>query len=130
MHEICMIRCNFTKKRTFEKQILPINFEDGGTQEWVKPFFVLADGLRLFAMRLPSLSQGMVCGDCGITFDIFTHVLAQVCFFLFFFLFISFTTIFLKQRKAFITKTLLLLQNIRIVYSSLVYRSMMGLFFF
>ena len=92
-------------------------------------FFVLADGLRLFAVRLPPLSWGMECGDCGITFDIFTHVLAQVCFVLVF-LFILFTTIFLKQRKAFIMMTLLLLQNIQIVYSSLVYRSTMGLFFF
>ena len=83
MHEICMNCCNFTKK-LLKSKILPINFEDGGTQECtVKPFFVLADGLRLFAMRLPSLSQGMECGDCGITFDIFTHVLAWVCVFFF-----------------------------------------------
>ena len=39
----------------------------------VKPCFVLAEGLRLFAVRLPSLSQGKVWGGCGITFDIFTH---------------------------------------------------------
>ena len=59
------------------------------------------------------------------------RILMICCIFLFWhgsvFL-ILFTTIFLKQRKAFITKTLLLLQNIWIVYSSLVYRSIMGLF--
>ena len=52
----------------------------------VKPFFVLANGLRLFAVRLPSLSRGMECGDCGITFDIlpmFWHGSAFVFFFLF-----------------------------------------------
>ena len=38
-------------------------------------------------MRLPSLSGGMECGDCGITFDIFTHVLARVCFFVVYFIY-------------------------------------------
>ena len=42
--------------------------------------FCLADGLGLFAMRLPSLSWRMECGDSGITFDIFTHV-SMVFFF-------------------------------------------------
>ena len=36
--------------------------------------FCLADGLGLFAVRFPSLSRRMECGDSGITFDIFTHV--------------------------------------------------------
>ena len=87
-----MNRCNFTKERTFEK----LNFEDGGTQEcMVKPFFVLADRLRLFAVRLPSLYLGMECGDCGITLDIFTHVLARVCFFFCFF-FVFFCLFYLQ----------------------------------
>ena len=42
--------------------------------------FCLANGLGLFAMRLPSLSQRMECGDSGITFDIFTHVFTGVVY--------------------------------------------------
>ena len=41
----------------------------------VKPYYILFERLGLFAMRLPSLSQGKGLLGCGITFDIFTHVL-------------------------------------------------------
>ena len=40
----------------------------------VKPYHILNEGFRTFAVRLPSLSRGEWTWDCGITFDIFTHV--------------------------------------------------------
>ena len=51
----------------------------------VKPCYILAERPRLFAVRLPSLSQGNGLLGCGITFDIFTHVLHRSFFFFFFF---------------------------------------------
>ena len=48
----------------------------------VKPYHILAERFGLFAMRLPSLSQGKNgIWDCDITFDIFTHVCTRVTFF-------------------------------------------------
>ena len=40
----------------------------------VKPCYVLADGLRLFCHEASLPFPGKSVGDCGITFDIFTHV--------------------------------------------------------
>ena len=41
----------------------------------VKLYYILFERLELFAIRLPSLSRGNELLGCGITFDIFTHVL-------------------------------------------------------
>ena len=47
----------------------------------VKPYHILAKRFGLFAVRLPSLSQGNGLLRCGITFGIFTHVLHGSRFF-------------------------------------------------
>ena len=40
----------------------------------VKPYHILAERFRLFAVRHPSLSRRKMDLGCGITLDIFTHV--------------------------------------------------------
>ena len=70
-------------------KILPIILKMGKQICTVKPCYILAKRLRLFAMRLPSLSWGNGLLGCGITFDIFTHVL-HGSFFLFLFCFFFF----------------------------------------
>ena len=47
----------------------------------VKLYYILAERFGLFAVRLPSLSGGNGLLGCGITFDIFTHVLHGLSFF-------------------------------------------------
>ena len=49
----------------------------------VKPCYILAKRLGLFAVRLPSLSWGNGLLGCGINFDIFTHVLHESSSFFF-----------------------------------------------
>ena len=87
LHEICMIRWKFAKNLNLK--ILLINLKMKKEMCTVKPYYIfsrkkcvrlsciifLAERFRLFAMRLPSLSRGNGLLGCGITFDIFTHVL-------------------------------------------------------
>ena len=49
----------------------------------VKLYHILAEIFGLFAVRYPSLSQGKwtFFWDCGMTFNIFTHVLHTSFFF-------------------------------------------------
>ena len=76
-----MSRWNFAKKGDLKSENFVCNFEDGDTEVCtVKSWSASTEGLRLFAVRLSSLSRGkcgvcgIMCGVCGITFDIFTHV--------------------------------------------------------
>ena len=78
---------NLNRKRNLE--FLHVVLEDGELKNvYGESRVCLADGLGLFAVRFPSLSQGMECGDSGITFDIFTHVSTGLFFCFFFLLFI------------------------------------------
>ena len=89
MCKICIIRCNFTEK----SKILPVNFEDGGTQECsVKPF-CFSRWTETFCCEasLPFLGNGV--WGLWPNFDIFTHVLAWVCFFFVYFIYNSFPEI-------------------------------------
>ena len=64
----------FGRRGDSKSESLVCNFEDGDTKVCtVKSWSASAEGLRLFAVRLSSFSQGK-CGVCGITFDIFTNV--------------------------------------------------------
>ena len=74
----------FCQKGDLKSENFVCNFEDGDTEVCtVKSWSASAEGLRLFAVRLSSLSQGK-CGVCGITFDIFTHVSTGAFLFLVF----------------------------------------------
>ena len=78
--EICMIHCKLKSKKKFG--ILHVVLEDGKSKNVYGQSHVLfGRWTGTFAMRLPSLSQGMECGDSGITFDIFTHVSTGFFFF-------------------------------------------------
>ena len=69
LHEICMIRWKFA-----EHKILLVILKTKKQMCTVKPCYILAKRLGLFAVRLPSLSWREMDWGCGITLDIFTHV--------------------------------------------------------
>ena len=78
-HEICVIHCKFKSEKKFG--IFTCSFRRWGIKKCVWPescFVWLMD----WAMRLPSLSWRMECGDSGITFDILP-MFPQVLFLLF-----------------------------------------------
>ena len=67
LHEICIIRWNFCRKQNLNLKILLVNLKIllmnlkmKKQMCTVKPYYILAEKLGLFAMRLPSLSQGNV----------------------------------------------------------------------
>ena len=64
----------------------------------VKPYYILAERFGLFAVRPPPFPRGNGLLGCGITFDIFTHVLHR-SFLLFLYLLVKCTTTFLKIKK-------------------------------
>ena len=80
--EICVICCKFKLKKKFG--IFTCSFRRQAIEKCVRPesCFVWPMDWDFFAVRLPSLSQRMECGDSGITFDIFTHVSTFFFFFL------------------------------------------------
>ena len=85
--EICVIHCKFKSKKKFG--IFTCSFRRRGIEKCVWPVvFCLANGLGLFAMRLPSLSWRM---------EIFLPMFPQVLFFFFFFF--LFTNSSLKKKK-------------------------------
>ena len=71
LHKICMIHCKFKLKKKFG--IFTCSFRRQGIKKCVRPelCFVWPMDWDFFAVRLPSLSRRMECGDSGITFDIF-----------------------------------------------------------
>ena len=78
-----MIRWKFAKNKPLKIENFAHNFKDKQMCT-VKPYYILFERLRLFAVRLPSLSVGNGLLGCGITFDIFAHVLHGSIIFVFF----------------------------------------------